>query len=102
MTWRKRPWSAGAAWTCRCMSSAGLRRVEARLREPRFVTLVGAVGVGKTRLVLAAADRIWSPCRDGAWFADLGPLEEPRLIPAVIVSAQEPLEQRPRMASSVL
>ncbi|MBI0538416.1 hypothetical protein D9599_22895 [Roseomonas sp. KE2513] len=64
-----------------------LERVEARLRESCLVTLVGAGGVGKTRLALAAADRIRRSCPGGAWFADLGPVEEPRLVPAAIASA---------------
>jgi DNA-binding winged helix-turn-helix (wHTH) protein len=64
-----------------------LDRVEARLRESRLVTVVGAGGVGKTRLTLAAADRVRRSYADGAWFADLGPVEEPRLVAATIASA---------------
>ncbi|WP_426955687.1 ATP-binding protein [Muricoccus radiodurans] len=64
-----------------------LGRVEARLREARLVTVVGTGGVGKTRLALAAVDRIRPQYPDGAWFADLGPLEEPRLVPATIAAA---------------
>jgi predicted ATPase len=43
--------------------------------------------VGKTRLTLAAADRVRRSYADGAWFADLGPVEEPRLVAATIASA---------------
>ncbi|MBL6076861.1 helix-turn-helix transcriptional regulator [Belnapia sp. T18] len=63
-----------------------LDRVEARLRESHLVTVVGAGGVGKTRLALAAADRIRRSYPDGAWFADLGPVEEPRLVAATIAA----------------
>ena len=64
-----------------------LDRVEACFREAHLVTVVGAGGVGKTRLALAAADRIRRSCPDGVWFADLGPLEDPRLVVATIASA---------------
>ena len=51
-----------------------LGRVEARLREARLVTVVGTGGVGKTRLALAAVDRIRPHYPDGAWLArsDIG------------------------------
>ncbi|MEZ5260749.1 MAG: BTAD domain-containing putative transcriptional regulator [Acidimicrobiales bacterium] len=37
----------------------------------RLVTLVGPGGVGKTRMVLAAADRLVPRFPDGVWFCDL-------------------------------
>jgi predicted ATPase/DNA-binding winged helix-turn-helix (wHTH) protein len=61
--------------------------VEARLREARLVTVVGAGGVGKTRLAMAVADRALSCQPNGAWLADLGPLEDPRLVLPSIASA---------------
>lgn len=64
-----------------------LDRVAARLGDSRLVTIVGAGGVGKTRLALAAADRIRRADAEGAWFADLGPLEEPRLVLPTIAAA---------------
>jgi predicted ATPase/DNA-binding winged helix-turn-helix (wHTH) protein len=64
-----------------------LDRLEARLRDARLVTVVGAGGVGKTRLALAAADRAWRCYPDGVWLADLGPVEDPRLVTATIASA---------------
>ncbi|SDE24545.1 ATP-binding protein [Belnapia rosea] len=63
-----------------------LDRVEARLRDARLVTVVGAGGVGKTRLALATADRIRHCYPDGAWFADFGPVEDPRLVAATIAA----------------
>lgn len=61
--------------------------VQAGLRESRLVTVVGAGGVGKTRLALAAADRSGRCHPDGAWFADLGPVEDARLVAATIAAA---------------
>jgi predicted ATPase/DNA-binding winged helix-turn-helix (wHTH) protein len=64
-----------------------LDRVEARLKQGRLVTVVGAGGVGKTRLALAAADRVWHCYPAGVWLADLGRVEDPRLVMATIASA---------------
>ena len=64
-----------------------LERVEARLREARLVTVVGAGGVGKTRLALAAADRALGCHPNSAWLADLGPVEDPRVVLPTIASA---------------
>lgn len=61
-----------------------LGRIAQLLAEARLVTVVGAGGVGKTRLALAAADRMR---RTDAWFADLGPVEEARLVVPAIAAA---------------
>ncbi|BDG74299.1 ATP-binding protein [Roseomonas fluvialis] len=67
--------------------NADVDRVESRLREARLVTVVGAGGVGKTRLALAVADRNRSCFPNGAWLADLSPVEDPRLVLPTIASA---------------
>ncbi|WP_458095166.1 ATP-binding protein [Roseomonas sp. WA12] len=67
--------------------SGDLERVEEAVRGSRLVTVVGTGGVGKTRVALAVADRIRGCFPDGAWFADLGPLEEPRFVAATIAAA---------------
>ncbi|MBN1178896.1 MAG: tetratricopeptide repeat protein [Anaerolineae bacterium] len=50
-----------------------LSEVVRRLRDParRLVALVGAGGVGKTRLSLAAAEQVLEDFPDGAWFVGL-------------------------------
>lgn len=50
------------------------------LSKSRLVTLVGVGGVGKTRLAIAAADRVMERFTDGVWFADLAPLNAPSQI----------------------
>ncbi|WP_283136431.1 BTAD domain-containing putative transcriptional regulator [Rhizohabitans arisaemae] len=47
------------------------------LRAHRLVTLTGPGGVGKTRLALAAAERLGDDFPDGVWFAELAVLNHP-------------------------
>jgi predicted ATPase len=44
------------------------------------ITLTGAAGVGKTRLVLQLAASMLDALRDGAWFVDLAPLTDATLV----------------------
>ena len=53
----------------------------------RFLTLIGAGGCGKTRLALqAAADRV-DHHPDGVWWVELARLEDPELLPTVVMEA---------------
>jgi predicted ATPase/DNA-binding SARP family transcriptional activator len=53
----------------------------------RLVTLIGAGGVGKTRLGLEVARQRLPDFADGVWFADLAPLSEPTLVPVTVAVA---------------
>ena len=50
------------------------------LAKSRLLTLVGAGGVGKTRLGLEVAEHVLDEYKDGAWFVELGSLYEPQLV----------------------
>ncbi|MEU1814089.1 BTAD domain-containing putative transcriptional regulator [Streptomyces roseifaciens] len=60
------------------------------LRAHRLVTLLGPGGAGKTRLSLEAAEAVagdgggW---RDGVWFAELAPVDDPATVPEAVLSA---------------
>lgn len=64
-----------------------LARVEALLDEGSVVTLVGAGGIGKTRLALEVAASRLNDERDGVWLADLSAVGDPELIASTILSA---------------
>ncbi len=64
-----------------------IERIGARLALHRFVTIVGAGGMGKTTLATVLAEGMLASCRDGVCFVDLAPMADPRLLPNVLASA---------------
>ena len=66
---------------------AELAAVTALASEHRLVSLVGAGGIGKTRLALEVARHLRPRYPDGAFVAELGPLSSPELVPATVASA---------------
>lgn len=55
--------------------------------EARLVSIVGAGGIGKTTVALAAAEQALDAFTDGVWWIDLAPLKDPLLVPNVIATA---------------
>jgi predicted ATPase len=66
--------------------AADVERVVGLLGGPGLVTIAGTGGVGKTRVALRAAEILGDP-PDGAWFADLAPLENAGLVASTILTA---------------
>ncbi|MFN8634192.1 MAG: tetratricopeptide repeat protein [Chloroflexota bacterium] len=68
-----------------------LTEVAGLLDRARLVTLVGAPGVGKTRLALELAQRLtdeaWDRFADGIAFVELASLTEPTFVPNVVAAA---------------
>jgi predicted ATPase/DNA-binding winged helix-turn-helix (wHTH) protein len=66
---------------------AELRAITALATEHRLVSLVGAGGIGKTRLGLEVARHLLPRFSDGVFVAELGPLSSSELVPATVASA---------------
>jgi predicted ATPase/TolB-like protein len=66
---------------------AELSGVADLMRTHRLVTLIGEGGVGKTRLGIEVARRLLAGFADGVALAELAPLSDPGLVPAVVASA---------------
>ena len=72
-------------------SFIGREQAQARVHEllaaHRLVTLVGAGGVGKTRLAMAVAEGILSDYPDGVRLVELASLADPGLVPGTVAQA---------------
>ena len=53
----------------------------------RLLTLLGAGGIGKTRVALHAAAEVMDDFPDGVWFIDLAPQSDATLVPQIVASA---------------
>jgi predicted ATPase len=58
-----------------------------QLPRQRFVSIVGAGGMGKTTVALAVAERLAESYRHGVCFIDLTPLGDSRFVPSALGSA---------------
>ena len=67
--------------------------VAALLDGNRLVTVTGPGGAGKTRLAGEVARRVAGRFADGAWLAELAPVRDPALVPAVVAAALGVREQ---------
>ncbi|HSQ71159.1 MAG TPA: winged helix-turn-helix domain-containing protein, partial [Rubrivivax sp.] len=64
-----------------------LAAVAALCRTHPVVSIVGAGGIGKTRLALAVAQGFALDVPEGRWWVDLAPLADGALVPATIAGA---------------
>jgi predicted ATPase/transcriptional regulator with XRE-family HTH domain len=72
--------------------------IKALSAEHRLVTVVGAGGVGKTRIALETGNELLDGYPDGVWLADLAPLADQTLVANTVLSAL----QLPSTAGSAL
>jgi predicted ATPase/DNA-binding XRE family transcriptional regulator len=64
-----------------------IREIGALLQEHRLVTIVGAGGVGKTRVAMQLGGDLLDACPDGVWLVDLAPLVNQTQVASVVLSA---------------
>jgi predicted ATPase/DNA-binding CsgD family transcriptional regulator/DNA-binding XRE family transcriptional regulator len=64
-----------------------VREVAGLLGRYRLVTVTGPGGAGKTRLAGQVASRVAGRFADGVWLAQLAPVRDPALVPAVVAAA---------------
>ena len=84
----------------------GRERELAELREAlgatRLLTLLGAGGIGKTRLSLQVAAEVLDDYPDGVWFVELAPLNDERLVPQAVASVLGVKEEAGRPVTEAL
>ncbi|MFJ8541906.1 AfsR/SARP family transcriptional regulator [Streptomyces sp. NPDC093586] len=66
---------------------AEIRALRADLATARLVTLLGPGGAGKTRLSQEAAEGAGDSAQDGAWLAELAPVDDPDAVPEAVLTA---------------
>ena len=77
-----------------------LAQVKARMSESRAVTLVGAPGVGKTRLAIHVAEASRRAFADGVWMVDLTSLDDPDKVADAVLAALDVRDQSLRPAAT--
>ena len=82
--------------------AGAVREVAGLLEEYRLVTITGPGGVGKTRLAGEVARDVAGRFADGAWLAELAPVADPALVPAVVAAALRVPDQPGVPVSDVL
>ena len=75
---------------------ADIAAVSNLLERARLVTLTGPGGTGKTRLSLQVAAERLTGYADGAFFVELAPVTDPRLVPSAVASAIDVRESADR------
>ncbi|MGW7042377.1 AfsR/SARP family transcriptional regulator [Streptomyces avermitilis] len=66
---------------------ADIGTIRGDLASARLVTLLGPGGAGKTRLSQEAGEAVAGGMPDGVWLAELAPVDDPEVVPEVVLTA---------------
>ncbi|MGX5182168.1 AfsR/SARP family transcriptional regulator [Streptomyces avermitilis] len=66
---------------------ADIGTIRGDLASARLVTLLGPGGAGKTRLSQEAGEAVAGNMPDGVWLAELAPVDDPEVVPEVVLTA---------------
>ncbi len=58
-----------------------------KLREQRFLTIMGPGGIGKTTVAVMVAHALYQPFDGAVYFVDLAPMNDPSLLPIAVANA---------------
>ncbi|WP_425259258.1 ATP-binding protein [Rubrivivax sp. RP6-9] len=61
--------------------------IQTKLETAHLVTVVGAGGIGKTRVAVAVGHALRDSVQDGVWFVDLSPIVAPTIVCATVAIA---------------
>ena len=64
-----------------------IEAVRQMVADNRLVTLIGAGGVGKTRLAVQVAGQVDGEFGDGVWYVDLAPITDAAVVPVAVTRA---------------
>jgi len=79
-----------------------LEDLKAQLAEHRLITLLGAGGVGKTRLAAQLGAEVLDRFRDGVWIADLATVNDAGLVSSVVARTLGVSQAQVRMVDESL
>ena len=82
--------------------AGAVSEVTALLDRDRLVTVTGPGGAGKTRLAGQVAKQVAGRFADGVWLAELAPVRDPALVPAMVAAALGVREQPGLSAAAAL
>lgn len=79
-----------------------IEEVSEGLKRGRLITILGAGGLGKTRLAIAVGEAAASRFADGAWFVELASLSEPERVAQTVATTLGIPEQSGKSALETL
>ncbi|HSI49430.1 MAG TPA: winged helix-turn-helix domain-containing protein [Ideonella sp.] len=78
-----------------------IETIQHKLADSRLISIVGAGGIGKTTVALAAAEGVLNRFEHGVFLVELAPLKDPALVPHAIATAIGLTAHSPNMLAAL-